>query len=154
MTYGKLINGKLSVAPLNLETENGIILNYGLEINDKQLRLDGFKPVEAISDKSSYIDCEGYYSFEFIETDTSIKEQAVYHKYTVEKKSFLVRETRNQLLADTDTAVSVPDYPINETTKEKLIKYRKYLRDLPLDAEFPWLHVMNFVEWESANDNT
>lgn len=75
--YAKLINGVLAYAPYC----NGNVLGYNLECNAETLLADGYKPVVQLENKDIYIDCEGYYSFNFIETDTAIEEQAVYHPY-------------------------------------------------------------------------
>lgn len=149
--YGKLIDGGLTIAPLNLETENGVIFNYGLEVNDTQLRDDGYKPVTYLTDKSQYVDCDGVFKFEFEEQDSKIVEKAIFQKYTDEEKAALVRDARNKLLNDSDALVSVPDYPLKDGDKEKLIKWRQYLRDLPLDNAFPWVKVLNFEEWRNLN---
>lgn len=146
-TYAKLVNGRLKYAPVNLETETGVIFNYGLEVNAHQLLADGYKPVELLADRSGYSDCDGTFSFEFEEREDKIVEVAVFHRYSDEAKAQQVRERRNLLLKQTDILVSVPDYPLREGDKEKLIAYRQYLRDLPSEAEFPWVYVKTFEEW-------
>lgn len=145
--YAKLVNGRLKYAPVNLETETGVIFNYGLEVNAHQLLADGYKPVELLADRSGYSDCDGTFSFEFEEREDKIVEVAVFHRYSDEAKAQQVRERRNLLLKQTDILVSVPDYPLREGDKEKLIAYRQYLRDLPSEAEFPWVYVKTFEEW-------
>lgn len=145
--YAKLVNGRLKYAPVNLETETGVIFNYGLEVNAHQLLADGYKPVELLADRSGYSDCDGTFSFEFEEREDKIVEVAVFHRYSDEAKAQQVRERRNLLLQQTDILVSVPDYPLREGDKEKLIAYRQYLRDLPSEAEFPWVYVKTFEEW-------
>lgn len=145
--YAKLANGRLEYAPVNLETETGVIFNYGLEVNAHQLLADGYKPVELLADRSGYSDCDGTFSFEFEEREDKIVEVAVFHRYSDEAKAQQVRERRNLLLKQTDILVSVPDYPLREGDKEKLIAYRQYLRDLPSEAEFPWVYVKTFEEW-------
>ena len=145
--YAKLANGRLKYAPVNLETETGVIFNYGLEVNAHQLPADGYKPVELLADRSGYSDCDGTFSFEFEEREDKIVEVAVFHRYSDEAKAQQVRERRNLLLKQTDILVAVPDYPLREGDKEKLIAYRQYLRDLPSEAEFPWVYVKTFEEW-------
>ena len=145
--YAKLANGRLKYAPVNLETETRVIFNYGLEVNAHQLLADGYKPVELLADRSGYSDCDGTFSFEFEEREDKIVEVAVFHRYSDEAKAQQVRERRNLLLKQTDILVAVPDYPLREGDKEKLIAYRQYLRDLPSEAEFPWVYVKTFEEW-------
>lgn len=145
--YAKLVNGRLKYAPINLETETGVIFNYGLEVNAHQLLADGYKPVELLADRSGYSDCDGTFSFEFEEREDKIVEVAVFHRYSDEAKAQQVRERRNLLLKQTDILVAVPDYPLREGDKEKLIAYRQYLRDLPSEAEFSWVYVKTFEEW-------
>lgn len=145
--YAKLADGRLKYAPVNLETETGVIFNYGLEVNAHQLLADGYKPVELLADRSGYSDCDGTFSFEFEEREDKIVEVAVFHRYSDEAKAQQVRERRNLLLKQTDILVAVPDYPLREGDKEKLIAYRQYLRDLPSEAEFPWVYVKTFEEW-------
>lgn len=145
--YAKLADGRLKYAPVNLETETGVIFNYGLEVNAHQLLADGYKPVELLADRSGYSDCDGTFSFEFEEREDKIVEVAVFHRYSDEAKAQQVRERRNLLLKQMDILVAVPDYPLREGDKEKLIAYRQYLRDLPSEAEFPWVYVKTFEEW-------
>lgn len=145
--YAKLADGRLKYAPVNLETETGVIFNYGLEVNAHQLLADGYKPVELLADRSGYSDCDGTFSFEFEEREDKIVEVAVFHRYSDEAKAQQVRERRNLLLKQTDILVAVPDYPLREGDKEKLIAYRQYLRDLPSEAEFLWVYVKTFEEW-------
>lgn len=92
--YAKLVNGRLEYAPVNLETETGVIFNYGLEINAHQLLSDGYKPVELIEDKSKYSDCEGEYTFEFEEKTDKIIEVAKYHRYSDEVLNEKIRQNR------------------------------------------------------------
>ena len=42
----------------------------------------------------------------------------------------LLREKRDKLLKETDIYM-IPDYPISDTKKERLLQYRRALRDLP-----------------------
>ena len=48
-----------------------------------------------------------------------------------EQKEANVRMIRNQYLLDTDKYVTIPDFPISESTKSQYIAYRQYLRDYP-----------------------
>jgi len=75
--YAKLTNGVLHYAPSSTDH----ILGYNLESNRDMMLSDGYKPVIMLKNKDKFTDCEGYYSFEFIETETAIKEQAVYHPF-------------------------------------------------------------------------
>ena len=79
--YAKLINGILHYAPYSV----GNILGYNLDANKKRLLADGYKPVILLPNKDKFTDCEGDYSFEFIETENSITEHAVYHPFGYEE---------------------------------------------------------------------
>lgn len=57
------------------------------------------------------------------------------------QKEAEVRSTRDYYLQLTDYLV-VPDYPISEADKQKVVTYRQALRDLPESANFP-----EEVEW-------
>ena len=57
------------------------------------------------------------------------------------QKEAEVRSTRDYYLQLTDYLV-VPDYPISEADKQKVVTYRQALRDLPESAGFP-----ETVEW-------
>lgn len=146
MKYGKLINGVIEYAPINLETETGVIFNYGLEVNAHQLLADGYKPVELLADRSGYSDCEGTFSFEFEEQSDKIVEVAKYHRYSDEILAEKIREKRNQILLNTDKFM-IQDYPISEKEREKIKLYRQYLRDIPSNKDFPSIKVLNFDEW-------
>lgn len=146
-SYGKLVNGGLVMAPLNLEKEDGIIFNYGLEANDKQLRIDGYKPVKLLADKSIYYDCDGTFSYEMHDKGDRLEEIAIFHKYSDEVKAQIIRKQRNQLLTSSDMLVSIPDYPISAQEKAWVVAWRKYLRDLPENSEFPWITIQLLDEW-------
>lgn len=92
--YAKLVNGRLEYAPINLETETGVIFNYGLEVNAHQLLADGYKPVELLADKTIYVDCEGEYTFSFEEQSDKIVEVAKYHRYSDEILNENIRQRR------------------------------------------------------------
>ena len=57
---------------------------------------------------------------------------------TVEELQASVRSIRNYLLNDTDKYVSVPDFPIDENTRNQCIEYRQYLRDYTKNENW-WL---------------
>ena len=66
---------------------------------------------------------------------------------SVEELQANVRAKRNALLDATDKYVSVPDFPIDEDTRNQYIEYRQYLRDYT-KAENWWLtNPLTFEEW-------
>lgn len=65
------------------------------------------------------------------------KEPELY-KPTVEELQAHIRSIRNYLLNDTDKYVSVPDFPIDENTRNQYIEYRQYLRDYTKNENW-WL---------------
>lgn len=146
MTYGKLINGVIEYAPINLETETGVIFNYGLEVNAHQLLADGYKPVELLADKTIYVDCEGEYTFSFEEKADKIVEVAKFNKYSDEVLAQKKRQDRDNKLDFTDKFM-VSDYPISELEREDMKVYRQYLRDLPESENFPNVEVLDFNDW-------
>lgn len=56
---------------------------------------------------------------------------------TTEELAASVRAERNKRLALTDHFV-MPDYPISQDKLEEIKVYRKALRDLPEQLDFPW----------------
>ena len=68
---------------------------------------------------------EGQFVFKS-ELDEAHEEQV-----RTERKKQEVRAVRNQYLLDTDKYVTIPDFPISESTKSQYIEYRQYLRDYP-----------------------
>ena len=69
--YAKLVNGVLFYAPSGMNN----ILGYNLDSNRERL----------LANKDRFVDCEGYYSFEYTETETAVEERAVYHPYGYER---------------------------------------------------------------------
>ena len=65
-----------------------------------------------------------------------------------------VRAQRNTMLDTTDKYVSVPDFPIDESTRKQYIEYRQYLRDYTKSENW-WLSApMDFDTWaESGSEN-
>ena len=56
------------------------------------------------------------------------------------------RAERDKFLAETDK-VMIADYPVSDETRELYRLYRAYLRDLPAQADFPDVDVLNFKNW-------
>ena len=52
------------------------------------------------------------------------------------------RSKRDKLLLETDKYM-LPDYPIEEKEREKIKKYREFLRDIPEQKNFPY-----DIKWE------
>lgn len=73
---------------------------------------------------------------------------------TAEELQARVRANRNALLDATDKYVSVPDFPIDESTRNQYIDYRVYLRDYT-ESENWWLSdPLTFDVWvESGSEN-
>ncbi len=66
---------------------------------------------------------------------------------TEEELQARVRAKRNAVLEATDKYVSVPDFPIDEDTRNQYIEYRQYLRDYT-NIENWWLtNPLTFEEW-------
>lgn len=70
----------------------------------------------------------------------SVEEKAVYDEKILENTKKVLRIKRNQLLAETDKYM-LPDYPIADSEREKYRLYRQYLRDLPMDKDFPDIEI-------------
>lgn len=67
---------------------------------------------------------------------------------TIEEQQARVRAKRNAMLDATDKYVSVPDFPIDESTRNLYIEYRVYLRDYTTAAENWWESVpLSYEEW-------
>lgn len=58
----------------------------------------------------------------------------------MEYNDYKMREIRNGLLANTDVMM-LPDYPLTEEQRAKVIAYRKMLRDLPKQDGFPNIEI-------------
>lgn len=148
MNYAKIVNGQISYAPYEVSKNGMSIVGYNFDGNAEMMIADGYKPVELIKDKSSYVDCEGTFTFEFEEREDKIVEEAVFHEYTVEEKAERLRQRRDNGLTVTDKYM-IADYPISDSMREKYRQYRQYLRDLPDDANFPNVSLKSFEEWEN-----
>ena len=71
---------------------------------------------------------------------------------TVEELQARVRSIRNYLLNTTDKYVSVPDFPIDESTRNQYIEYRQYLRDYT-ESDNWWLsEPLAFDAWVKTTD--
>ncbi len=66
--YAKLVNGVLFRA-----SGMNNILGYNLDSNRERLLADGCEPVRTLPNKDRFVDCEGYYSFEYTETETAVE---------------------------------------------------------------------------------
>lgn len=75
-------------------------------------------------------------------------------KPTDEELQADVRAARNALLDATDKYVSVPDYPIDESTRNQYIAYRTYLRDYTLGENWWLSEPLAFDAWvKSGSEN-
>lgn len=146
MKYGKIVNGVIEYSPNYMEKNGAYIFGYNLPENSKMMLADGYKPVELIEDKSKYSDCEGEYTFEFIDKGNKIVEVAKFKKYPDDVLAQKKRQDRDNKLDFTDKFM-VSDYPISELEREDMKVYRQYLRDLPESENFPNVEVLNFNDW-------
>lgn len=74
------------------------------------------------------------------------EEKATEDKENLQKAIDEKRAERDNILQSTDKFM-LSDYPITEEEKGLLIKYRKYLRDLPEGSDFPNVEVLTFEDW-------
>lgn len=58
-----------------------------------------------------------------------------------------VRAKRNALLDATDKYVSIPDYPIDESTRAQYIEYRQYLRDYTKSPDWWESEPLKYEDW-------
>lgn len=56
------------------------------------------------------------------------------------------RAARDRLLEGSDKRM-LPDFPISSEERELWLLYRKYLRDITDEAEFPHVDVLSFDNW-------
>ena len=59
------------------------------------------------------------------------------------------RKKRDVLLFSTDKFM-LEDYPITLAQKQDYIAYRKYLRDIPENPDFPNITIQTFEQWKGA----
>ena len=97
-------------------------------------------------DKDFIIDT---FNYEYSETTPTLREDGLWYrtynfterseqdkKYVLENASVVHRQKRDELLAKSDW-IMMPDSPIPEPIKQQWIVYRKALRDIPQQPEFP-----------------
>ena len=140
--YLNFVNHQIVGNPQQLPNCYECISNFDcLEKNDLQALKDlskyglpGHKwlKVKDISDPINHILYEKYdsdvFSFKIIGEIVYIK----YQKITLSKEDFIyrLREDRNKILASTDWT-QLPDIKLPEYDRERYLKYRQALRDLP-----------------------
>lgn len=62
------------------------------------------------------------------------------------EKAFMLRTERNFLLQETDKYL-ISDFPISTEELDKIKNYRKYLRDIPQDTNFPNIQIQSLDEF-------
>lgn len=73
---------------------------------------------------------------EFLELLEKGEAELVEPQVSTEQLADQIRSKRNQLIAETDYLV-MPDYPITEKRKQKVLIYRQALRDITVQETFP-----------------
>lgn len=69
-------------------------------------------------------------------------------------EAYDARNIRNAILQKTDKYL-MDDYPVTSAYRQKIIEYRRFLRDIPKQAEFPRLIVWGeFPEETPAQEHT
>ena len=92
-------------------------------------------------------------TYEELETITKTRPAGSLKRYfeikapSKEKKQYLVKQERNALLADTDKYM-LSDFPINDEEREKVVEYRKYLRDYTEGKKWWEKSPKTFEEWK------
>ena len=140
--YLNFVNDQIVGKPQQLPNCYECISNFDcLEKNDPQALKDLSKyglpnhkwlKVKDISDSINHMFYEKYdsdvFSFKIIGEIVYIK----YQKTTLPKEDFIhrLREDRNKILASTDWT-QLPDIKLPECDRERYLKYRQALRDLP-----------------------
>ena len=66
---------------------------------------------------------------------------------TTNQKKEILRVMRNGYLFETDKYM-LSDFPATETEKERIGRYRQYLRDLPQQKNFPEIGIVSLNEWK------
>lgn len=72
----------------------------------------------------------------------------------VEQKQAEVRAVRNQYLYDTDSYVSIPDFPITEEERQRYKEYRVYLRNYPETENWYESNPLTFEEWKGRSKSS
>ena len=128
--YAKLIDGIRRYAPGSTNKT----LGYNLESNRAQMLADGYKPVVMLPNKDKFTDCEGFYSFHFIETETAIEERAAYHPYGYEE---LRRKAYPgiEMLCDALVKINSGDSSLKAAGEEQLAAYVQNC--LQVKAKYP-----------------
>lgn len=93
MKYGKIVNGEMT---FNQESLYIDWMGDDFEVNKSRMQEQGYKPVKELGNKQLYHDCDGEYTFEFVDKGDYIEEVAVYHKYPDEKLNQLIESRRKR----------------------------------------------------------
>lgn len=91
--------------------------------------------------------------FHLAKLDNSIAQRKLSQKKEAEYTQF--KHSRNKMLKDTDWMV-LPDIPVDKEKRTKILRYRKYLRDLPelvRKGIQDKLIVLSFEEWDKSPFN-
>ena len=133
--YAKLTDGKIEFAPQN----KGSITNYNL--SQELMVADGYKPFVVVEEATAEKPLVKYR-----ETDEQIEQYA--EELSVEQKEQQIRLVRNQYLYDTDSYVSIPDFPITEEERQRYKEYRVYLRNYPETERWYEKNPLTYDEWK------
>lgn len=149
--YAKFINeNQIEFAPQN----KGAISNYNLSV--ELMTADGYKPLVVVEEPTQEKPLVKYREMEEqIEQYAEAVPQPEPHVPTIEEKSELVRQVRNQMIDAFEWRISrnndERELGLTETDdRELLLKYREYLRNYPEQENWYEQPPMMFEEWKQA----
>lgn len=146
--YAKIIDGKVEFAPQN----KGSISNYNLSV--ELMTADGYKPLVVIEEPTEKKPLVKYLETnEQIEQYAEVVPQPEPYVPTIEEKSELVRQVRNQMIDDTEWRISrnndERELGLEETDdRVSLLEYRQYLRDYTKQENWYEQNPLDFDSWK------
>lgn len=91
MKYGKIVDGKIIFSQESVAIDN---MGDDFEVNKNKMLEQGYKPIKELENKYLYRDCEGTYTFNFVDKGDYIEEIAVFTKYPEETLNKIIKDRR------------------------------------------------------------
>lgn len=103
MKYGKIVDGKIIFSQESIAVDN---MGDDFEINKTKMLEQGYKPIKELENKYLYRDCEGEYTFDFVDRGNYIEEIAVFTRYPEETLNKIIKDRRQVAYSqNTDPAI-------------------------------------------------
>lgn len=135
MKYGKIVDGKIIFSQESIAIDN---MGDDFEVNKNKMLEQGYKPIKELENKYLYRDCEGTYTFNFVDKGDYIEEVAVFTRYPEETLNKIIKDRRQSAYSqNTDplTLRKLRKQALGTWTEEDEAEYVDMIKKMSYDID-------------------